>query len=92
MFKIKINGFDTDILNKRVPVGVSIEKLESKEYEVKLYYTPDIDLDGIEYAQCDKVFLRVFKTKIFLKAYLYALHVKHMYKLNYKNKYHKEGS
>ena len=92
MFKIKVDGFDTDILKKRVPVGVSIEKLESKEYEVKLFYTPDIELDGPEHANSDKVFLRVFKTKIFLKAYLYALHVKHIYKLDYKSKYVKEGS
>ena len=77
---------------KRTPIGVSIEKLESKEYEVKLYFIPDINLDGPEHAHSDKVFLRVFKTKIFLRAYLYALHIRHKYKSGFKNKYVKEGS
>ena len=54
----------------RTPIGISIEKLATKEYEVKLFFLPDKELDGpIIYNNSDKVYLRVFnKSKMNLTA------------------------
>ena len=67
---------------KRIPLGISAEK-KGKVYEVRLYYEPDIFLDGPEFAKYDKVYKIVFKTKSRFIVNLYVNHMAKKYDMNY---------
>lgn len=68
--------------NKRIPIGVSAEK-KGNEFEIRLYYEPNIFIDGPEFVKFDKVYKIPFTTKFRFIANWYVRYIAKKYNFHY---------